>query len=460
MAVNLAPSFAPWIAEWTNRPLPMLQASKDLLLPMLRRPDRVRPVDLVDIVLRDPLLTAQVLRTVNHRERTSLSADVVSVENCLALYGITPFLERFANGPVAEASLLPDRPHAVADLHAAVTNLRFAARLAREYASQRFDAKLDEIFIAAVLSGLPTLLGILSTGASGASNAENAACEMLSAWHFPEPLVQLQAGSSVETPRQSMQVAVLKMARALEFGWWQPEVEVALQVISDVLQSPTDECWNLTTTAILKFVRKETARSGRLQAAYALPMLPGPWEPVAPPEPAAPPVPPANLFAERLHALNDAARQGANASQLIELALRVFSEGMGIQRAAFMVYSAQDSLLRTRFIQSPDAQDRLKDFSLPMDNVHLFARLMTKPQAVWLNEHTRTNLQKLLPGTWLQRFGAGDFCAMSIFMNERPVGLFVGQRTSLTPLDEATFTQFKQVCLLVSRALAERNHRA
>ncbi|GGP18764.1 hypothetical protein [Silvimonas iriomotensis] len=459
MAVNLAPSFAPWIAEWTNRPLPMLQASKDLLLPMLRRPDRVRPVDLVDIVLRDPLLTAQVLRTVNHRERTSLSADVVSVENCVALYGIGPFLERFANGPVAEASLLPDHPAGVAQLHSAVMSLRFAARLAREYATQRFDAKLDEIFIAAVLSGLPALLNILGQNKSTAAQTDSAAHDMLVAWHFPEPLVQLQAGSAVETPRQTLQVAVLKMARALEHGWWQPEIEVALQVISGVLQTATDECWDIATTSILKFARKE-ARAGRLPAAYALPMLPGPWEPVAPAEPEAPPAPAANLFAERLHALNTAARQGANASQLIELALRVFTDGMHIQRAAFMVYSAADNLLRTRFVQSPDEQDRMRDFALPMDNVHLFARLMTKPQAVWLNEHTRNNLQKLLPGTWLQRFGAGDFCAMSIFMNERPVGLFIGQRTSLKALDETTFTQFKQVCLLVSRALAERNNRA
>lgn len=462
MAINIAPTFAAWIAEWTNRPLPMLQTSKDQLLPMLRRPDRVRLPDLVDIVLRDPLLTAQVLRTVNHRERTSLSADVVSIENCLALYGIGPFLERFANGPVVETTLMPNHPQAYAALLTAITNLRFSARLAREYAGQRFDAKLDEIFIAAILSGLPKLLNLLSPQHSRLVLEQTAAHDLLVAWHFPEPLLQLQAGSAIVTPRQQLQVAVLALANALDHGWWQTDVQQALEVIVEILQIPQEECWTIASSGVLRFVRKEGDRVTRLQAAYALPMLPGEWEKPAEVAPAAVAAPQATaiMFAERLHALHEACKKGVKPSQLIELALRVFTDGLAIQRVAFLVFSEPDNQLRARFVQSPEIHDRLRDFTLPMDNVHLFARLMQKPQAVWLSEATRSNLQKLLPGTWLQRFGAGDFYAMSVFMNDRPVGLFVGQRTASLALDETTFTQFKQVCLLVSRALAERNARA
>ena len=489
----------PWIEYWSGRSLPMLRHSHEQLQPMLRRAERVRPADVVDLVLKDPLLTAQVLRVVNQRIRNSMSADIVSIDNALQLFGTAPFLDRFSRMPVLEDLLLPDHAPAYARIQKLIVDGRFAARLTREYANRRMDARLDEIFIAALMACVPPILYTLASTETAQAPAPGAAHELFTAWRFPDAVITLLTPAAEGGPRVVLQHSALRLAHALDRGWWQPEVQAELATLSSILTEEVETTWASARKLMLNFVFREPPNEPRLQAPRWLPMLPGDWP--KPPRPAVapaiaqtPPVrvaaapaptiaatnktaapatggtvaaaaapvatpattPVRDLLAVRMQALHLAGKQGATAQQLINLSLRALVEGMNMKRAAFLVYVPADKKLQARLVQSADPHDTLRDLVLTAVNPHLFTRLMHKAQAVWLHNGTRGEIQPLLPAPWIQRFGNGDFCAMSLFMRDKPIGIFVADRSAEDPLADADFATFKQVCMLVSRALAER----
>ncbi|KPC55229.1 HDOD domain protein [Amantichitinum ursilacus] len=487
----------PWIDYWSGRALPMLQRSHEQLQPMLRRAERVRPADVVDLVLRDPLLTAQVLRVVNQRMRSSLSADIVSIDNALQLFGTAPFLDRFSRMPVLEDLILPGHPQAYERIQKLVVDGRFAARLTRDYANRRMDARLDEVFIAALMACVPPILYTLASTETAQPPAPGAAHELFGAWRFPEAVLTLMTPAAEGGPRVVLQHSALRLAHALDRGWWQNEVQTELATLSGVLAEDVANTWATARKMMLTQVMREPFGEMRLQAPRWLPMLPGEWPrpsrpatapvmatlptvevsaapppraapqtmaPAAPitaaPAPAAPAaadIPVRDVLAMRMQALHLAGKQGATAQQLINLSLRALVEGLNMKRAAFLVYVPADQRLQARLVQSADPHEPLRDLVLTAVTPHLFTRLLSKPQAAWLHNGTRAEIQPLLPAPWLQRFGSGDFCAMSLFMGAKPIGIFVGERPSDDPLADGDFASFKQVCLLVGRALTDRS---
>ena len=77
-----------WLQFWARRAIPILQESRNQLMGMIRRAEMIRPSEVADVVARDPLLTAQVLRMINQRERGSLSSDIVAIESAIMLIGV------------------------------------------------------------------------------------------------------------------------------------------------------------------------------------------------------------------------------------------------------------------------------------------------------------------------------------------------------------------------------------
>ena len=149
-----------WASYWRSRPLPILQVSKQALQAMARRADRVRVEDVAEVVLADPLLTLSVLRYMGQRPRSSLAAEVVSVQGIVMLMGVLPFLERFQSLSTVE-SILSEHQEDYAAYLQCIFQSRFSARLAMLYADWRYDARLDEIQVASLLSYSNDLLRIL-----------------------------------------------------------------------------------------------------------------------------------------------------------------------------------------------------------------------------------------------------------------------------------------------------------
>ncbi len=458
LAQSEVPSNLAWLAYWARRGLPILQSSREQLLAALRRADRLNPSDLADIVLKDPLLTAQALRYINQRQKNSMAADITTINGIVMLMGVAPFIEHFARMPVLE-EVLQSHPRTIARIHKCLADSRFSAKMAREFAAERYDAHLDEIFISALLSKLPEVLELLAHDADpSAPHGKDQAQVLLAAWSLPQSLSVLLAAPTTDAmPRQVLQYATLQLAGLLDKGWWQPDVAKSLRTMAEVLNTNVDDIWQRTNRLMLVYARNEPQKQG-WPAARWLPMLPGEWpQPVA-----AAVVAPAvveasaekDILAERLQALHVAGIQGAPANQIMGLAVRALDEGLGMRRILFALLVAGENAIKTRFAHGIDVDDPARQLYVKLDEPHLLTRLMLKQQSIWFHDSNAATLEPMLPLGFRAQVGNEDFCAMSIFVGDKAVGIIYSDRKGGNALIETHYQHFKQIGLLTSRALS------
>ncbi|STQ91248.1 HDOD domain-containing protein [Iodobacter fluviatilis] len=464
LAHPAATSNVAWLAYWARRGLPVLQSSREQLLLALRRADRVSPSDLADIVLKDPLLTAQALRYINQRQKSSLAADITTINGIVMLMGVAPFIEHFTRLPVLE-DVLQGHPRTIARIHKCIADTRFTAKMAREFAGERYDAHLDEIFISALLSRMPEMLELLAHDSDpSAPHGKDHAHALLAAWSLPQSLSALLSQETENMlPRQSLQYATLQLAHLLDRGWWQPGVAEALNAMAEILNTSVDDVWQRTNRLMLQYARNEPQKQG-WPAARWLPMLPGEWpQPVAAPSPVpATQVAPApapvlitkDILAERMQALHLAGTQGAPANQIMTLAVRALAEGLGMRRILFALLVAGENAVKARFAHGIEPSDPARQLHIKLDEPHLLTRLMLKQQSIWLNSGNAESLEPMLPAGFRDQVGKEEFCAMSIFVGDKAVGIIYADRQGGDHLADTHYQHFKQIGLLTSRALS------
>jgi hypothetical protein len=460
LAQTTAKSNVAWLAYWARRGLPILQSSKEQLQVALRRADRLHPSDLADIVLKDPLLTAQALRYINLRQKNSLSADITTINGIVMLMGVAPFIEHFMKMPILE-DILQAHPRCIARIHKLIGDSRFMAKMAREFGGERYDAHLDEIFISALLSRIPEMLELIAhdTDAAAPPGRDHASA-LFAAWSLPPTLSLLLAEPSADAlPRQVLQHATLRVASLLDRGWWQAEARGLLQQMADVLNTSVDDVWQRTNRLMLVYARNEPQKQG-WPAARWLPMLPGEWPlPVAATPAVATPVVAEikvekDILAERMQALHLAGAQGAPANQIMTLAVRALAEGLGMRRILFALLVAGENAIKARFAHGIDATDPARQLHIKLDEPHLLTRLMLKQQSIWFNLGNAATLAPMLPVGFREQVGNNDFCAMSIFVGDKAVGIIYADRQGGDSIAETHYQHFKQIGLLTSRALS------
>lgn len=432
--------------DWQNRAMPIFESSKLALQQLSRRADRVRPADVAEVVENDPLLLLQALRFINRRERSSLSADVVSVENIVMLTGVEPFIERFRTLPSVESLLLPDSPERYAAFLQQVFLSRLTAKLSLTYADWRYDARMDEILAAATLSRCHAMLALLDPQ----KNVINPA-HLLEQLGLPEGIGRLLGPAEEAPPRVALQRAVVRLVEAFRSGWWSEAVQQQIAMIAGILDVDPGVAWNALCKTALVFAR-DPKWSQIEQPARWLPMLPGEWPAPATVKPEAEPKP--DPLAAHLHALMQASR-GAPVKDVMALAVRALAEGLGMRRIVFSLLVQGQPELRARYVFGVPQQDPLRQLVIRLDQPSLFSKLMQKSQGIWYNADNAAQLARHLSAVFRAEFRSDSFCAMSIFVGSKPIGLIIADRSGADALNERHYRNFKQICLLTSQALTQ-----
>ncbi|MCB5194844.1 hypothetical protein [Deefgea salmonis] len=461
---NVKSASPAWLQFWERRAIPILQESRNQLMGMIRRADLIRPSEVAEIVARDPLLTAQVLRMMNQRQKSTMSADVVAIEAAILLIGVTPFLDRFSRAQTVEAVMLPAHQAEYGQLLKRIFEARLARRLATVFANKRFDAKLGEIQAAAILANLCESLALI---APHLDEQAPAACfdvlSLLQLWQMPPPILDLIRVDAEPATRSVLQHAVVPLSRQLERGWWQDEIQQRLVTIAGVLNFSLEQVWHVLTAQLLAFARKEGKSQQLYSPARYLVMLPGDWP--APVNTAkavvsAAALPSKDILAERMQALHLAAVQGVPTNQVMALAVRALADGLGLQRIAFTLLMAAENALRARYVQGVAPTDPLHTLRIALEKQHVFTKLLQKPQSFWLNADNYAQFAPHLPSELVEQIGAKSFCAMSIFVGTQPVGLIYADSGLEGTVNEFHYTHFKQICILASKALAHNARRS
>ncbi|QLI80075.1 HDOD domain-containing protein [Chitinibacter fontanus] len=448
--------------HWLSKPLPILQSSRNHIIGMVRRADRIKPAEIAEVVLQDPLLAAQLLRVVNHRNKTSLSADISSIESAILLIGVVPFLDRFARHQTIESIMLPAMQQEYSVLLKWLFHAQLLRRLAKDFATQRYDSKVDVVQVSALISPLDQILALLNKASNLAlSDSTSDTLKLFQAWDYPTAILDLLSVMAEPTPRYALHKALVSLMSSLDKGWWQPEIPAYLQTIALILGQEVGDVWRTVTKFMLRLTHQLGDQSAFYSSARWLAMQPGDWPVphvvVAKPE-ATPVVIGKDVLVERMQALHLAGMQGAPTNQVMSLAIKAIADGLGMQRIAFALFIAAENSLRSRYVQGRDA-DGLRQLILPLEEMHLFTRLLQKPSSIWLNSGNASQYQALLPSEFREQVQTDSFCAMSIFVGDKPLGILYADVGDQAQVSDYQYQHFKQISTLTSRALAHNARR-
>lgn len=247
-----------WTEFLSDRDIPVLRQTARALTEARERVDRINVREVAAIVLRDPLMTARVLRfSAAHRGRRQLH-DISTIEHAVMMLGVEPFFHHFAQFDIVE-DLLQQQPQALLGLLHVIRRAQRAGRYAFEWATFRCDLNSEEVGIAALLHDLAEILiwtfspgQALSIEALQKTNpgmrsvdAQLAVlgfpmCELQAMlcrrWQLPELLLSLMDDSHAERPRVKNVKLAVDLARHSSHGWDDPALPDDLRAIAALMK--------------------------------------------------------------------------------------------------------------------------------------------------------------------------------------------------------------------------------
>ncbi|MET0049520.1 MAG: hypothetical protein ABW095_00385 [Candidatus Thiodiazotropha sp.] len=129
-------------------------------------------------------------------------------------------------------------------------------------------------------------------------------------------------------------------------------------------------------------------------------------------------------------------------------------DDLGLSRAMFAMLTPDKVALKARLVIESEHQLSLKSFMLNIDKPSLFSILMKKPQAVSLNRNNADKYLPMIPPSAREQINTSGFVAMSIFIKNKPVGLFYADNGLSGPgVTRHQFENFKVICQGITKSI-------
>ncbi|WP_455217623.1 HDOD domain-containing protein [Kaarinaea lacus] len=468
-----------WVNKIGNKPVPVMKQSIEELKYHCARENA--PVsELVESVERDPGLVVHLLRTMNGKSKSSLSTDVTSVQQALMLMGTDQLSALPNNLPALEKCL---EGAALDRLLKTFSRAYHAARQATAWARLRRDMTPDEIFAATQLHFLgemyiamyaPELLD----NVDNMRNEKNIASEeaqyvvlgftldqltakLARLWKLPQLILEALHPENAKYPRAYGIMLAVQLARGTAVCWYSDKTRNIQEQVAEWLKLDSDKII-AGTHQLAAEVAREAMIYKVTPAAYLLASIPVAEEKSTANQPAEETarnadiclVPQLNVLKVLLGYLRQSEFPHISAYQLISNILKGMHDGIGLNRVLFASYSETHTSLRAEKIIGADTDPRFSRFEISLKLPSLFSRLMEKTQAILINDQNRVKFWSLVPEDFQKLIGTNSFIAMSVIINNKPVGLFYADRHhSSCQVDERSYNFFKTVCNHASQAM-------
>jgi HD-like signal output (HDOD) protein len=144
--------------------------------------------------------------------------------------------------------------------------------------------------------------------------------------------------------------------------------------------------------------------------------------------------------------------------EVIKIAVEGMRNGIGFHRVVFAVPSSNGLYLEACKIIGSEYDAAFNMFKIKLDKLNLFSRLLEKPSSIWINDENRGKYWRSIPSEFKVLIKINSFCAMSVCLDGKPVGLFyVDQCSPECKIDKQAFTLFRHLGLLAARCLTEQS---
>jgi hypothetical protein len=297
--------------------------------------------------------------------------------------------------------------------------------------------------------------------------------ELAKLWGLPEIVLECLQAEEAQNPRALTVMLAAQLARLVEKGWYSEEVFACMENIAELIDQPFPD---ITRRIHINAVgaARESSLYGALPAAALLPMLPGPWPDEddlkdrfgnAEEEEGAPRhfclTPQLSFFDDTIDQLKTMISGNPDLNNLMSIIMKGLHDGIGLNRVVFALLSQDHTSLNGRYLLGTDNDPMFSRFHIDVDigQNNLFAQMIKKPCSVWINETNRPKMWPLIPNKFKELINTDSFFAMSVFVDDKPVGLFYADRHfKESHLDEQSYKHFKQLCQLASKGIQKTRH--
>lgn len=442
--------------------------------------------ELSSIILKDPSMTARVLKTANSFFFNPGRRKINTITRAVVMLGFETIRSQCLSIAMVESLGKSHRRERVAREMARAFH---AAAQARTFAEKRRDKSPEEVFVATLLLNI----GQIAFWSFAGEEAEALDSLIKQPDMTPEqaerrvlgfPLSELtwglnrkwQLGNLLETalsqkadndPRvQSIRLGYA-VADGVDNGWDSQELDATIGKAAKILHLPVKQVGRLVEDN----AREAIKMAEDYGAKGVIPYIPQPArgaaasahaEAVMTDEPLETTdgsnlVTGLDSFPEtdpmlQLHILQEltsAIETGIDLTTLLDMTLEGITRAVGMDRVVFAMISRDRKSLRARHSMGWDAMELKQSFvfDLQPGEDHLFRHLIDEQEAVWVRPDSPDDIRARLAPRLLEICGDQSFFAMPTVVNGRSIGLFYAdRRPSKRPLDEEIFIQFKHFC--------------
>lgn len=478
-----------WIALMSASALPVLGRTLSLLETLRSDEDNIRPRDISQLVLHDPLMALRVLRFFKAYRSARTLADITTVERAIMMLGVSPFFRAFTGLRSVEADLASDRS-AYRGMMAVVSRSRHAALHARAWAQIRHDIESDEVVIAALLHDMAEMLlwyfapaqaeeiGVKLAQDPNLRSADvqravlgfslnDLQLALAAAWGLPPLTNSLMDDYRADRPRARNVLLAVNLARHAANGWEDAALPEDLGSIRRLIgKTPLEVRQRIFHTA-LEAVR-DHEWYGESMPAMWLPPFPldlDQGDGVTGPQQSS------LVFARVKRMLaaseyNDMlnwAASGVPSSKgpspslpaQVALAFHGLYKGTGLARQAYWGVNSLGTAAHPRYLGGARDSARLAHLVLPLGSANPLTRRLADHGALWWRGADDTLPLTDLPREWRVAAGAGGFFAALIRTADgRGALLYADGNGTPMALNEDGYHQFREVCELLSNRLA------
>ena len=478
-----------WIEVISAAQLPVLGQTLRQITSLRTDEENVRPRDISQLVLHDPLMALRVLRFLKARHQDRMKTEITTIEHAVMMMGVSPFFRTFTNLRSLDNELAHKKV-AWQGLIAVVGRARHAALHAREWALLRHDVESDEVVIATLLHDMaemllwyfaPSLAEEIDARMSADATQRSVDVQravlgfglnelqlaLAAAWDLPPLITSLMDDYRAERARARNVLLAVNLTRHSSHGWEdaalrddidairrliaRPLLEVRQRIFQTALEAGSDHEWygdrapatwlppfplDVETTPVAPGPRTSLVLLNRVRRMLA-----------------------ADAELELIHWPATGAQGAGSASPSLAavaaLAFHGLYKGMGIARQIFFGIDESGTVARARYLGGVRESSRLAGHVLPLGMANPLTSHLAENGSVWWSGTSADLPLTDLTREWRVAGGTDGFFAGMIRTPDGRGGLlYCDAGNGAMPLNEERFEQFRELCELLSTKLA------
>ncbi len=477
-----------WKIELSSEPLPVLQRSLTQVRDLLNS-SSVNHSRLSEVISRDPGFSLHILQKLIQLP-TPPKEPITKVSVAIPLLGMDLIENAARSLPSLEDKLKGPPRRGMIDcysrgVHAACYAAAIGERRGdRESGSLYTAALLHDIGEMALWSQAPDEMLKVSRRVEQGEERDNVALELLGStfeelnlhlsekWNLPDLVKVSQGLSNSFQPRPLSIMLASALARESSRGWQRESTQENIELLAEFLDIPTDQAVAWTHSLAVDTGRKLSHLPIPLPAYYIIC-----GDPVAkkreakaqePPVKEKPAPSTAVSSSENLKqnekkqpqatvnkpetqptkkATEKPQKRPANPLQeTITHALDEMRQELGLTRAMFAMLNKEKTALTARLVSESEIDGPLKAFSLDLNPTNLLSLLMKKPQVIALTPENYKKYASVIPESLAAKINQKGCLAMSVFLHNKPIGMFYADNGIEGKLSANQVSNFKAIC--------------